>query len=70
MDHEKEQESCHAEHLETKCFPRQLGESRVAGNLAHAGSSPQACGFSFCPHVLAYKARSSEEAPVPLDAWK
>lgn len=40
MDPEKEQGSCHTEHLETKCFSRQLGEARVASNLAPTGSIP------------------------------
>lgn len=37
-DHENEQGSCHIQHLETKCFPRQLCEARVASNLAPTGS--------------------------------
>lgn len=40
VDPGKEQGSCHMEHLETKCFSRQLGEARVTSNLAPTGSIP------------------------------
>lgn len=37
---------------------------------ACAGSSPQACGFSFHLDALTAKVIESKGATVPLDAWK